>query len=81
MCKPVFPLKAIFYNNNNSIEDIWILDDFDDISNEIEEHSPEDNKDRSLKIFDATNQEIYLEVDSTHRVKVLKYKKIIKGTV
>ena len=38
MCKPLFPLKFIFYKDNGEIEDTWILNNTEDISCNIEEY-------------------------------------------
>jgi hypothetical protein len=54
MCKPIFPLKAIFYNNNGSIEDILALKDLYEISCNIEKY--DSNISDSLKIFDTKNR-------------------------
>ena len=73
MNKPIFPLKAIFYNNDSSIEDIWVLNNLYDISCNIEEYDSNISDD-SLKNFDAKNQGVHLEIDIHHEIKVLKLK-------
>ncbi|SHN92700.1 hypothetical protein BHECKSOX_1309 [Bathymodiolus heckerae thiotrophic gill symbiont] len=73
MCKPIFPLKAIFYNNNGSIEDILELKDLYEISCNIEEYDSNISDD-SIRIFDAKNREIHLEMDIRHEVRILKLK-------
>jgi len=75
MCIPVFPLKAIFYYNDNSIEDVWILNNIEDVSQNIEYHSAEDNKDESLKIFDAKNRRVYLRINERLEIQEFEIKK------
>ena len=74
MCKPLFPLKFIFYKDNGEIEYVD-FNNTEDISCNIEEYSDEDNKDNSFKIFDFMNREVYLKVNKHHQVKVLKLKR------